>query len=200
MIASVCGSLSTGLFFIPRWGTNRAFIITPICCLLSAFAYSLISDFNLRFLKKPQVDPQDEGKTPLCGAMMTGFRDFAEAVGVGARILFSSRNFFWLVTSYGIGSYAHRYNNIGILPQIAQRYFSKSSMSLIMCAGSSIGEMLGATTLLLSNNRFKTPLFFLRVDALLLLLTWVFPFYYPSSAGIRQAFTIMCLMIPMSYA
>ena len=125
---------------------------------------------------------------------------FGESFVVGARILFSSRNFFWLIPGYGLGSYAHRYFDSCIVPLIAKRILGRAELSLIIVSGSSMGELLGALIVFLWINKFRTPIFWLRIDAILLSLVWIFPFWAPDYPDVETALIATGILIPLSIA
>lgn len=76
--------------------------------------------------------------------------------------------------------YGHRYLENGILPIIAEDMFHNPAYSRILVCGSNLGELIGALTVFLFGNLVPTPIPWLRLDALLLLLVWVLPFYLKS--------------------
>jgi hypothetical protein len=75
--------------------------------------------------------------------------------------------------------YAHRYLENGLIPVLAQGYFHRPSYAQILVGGSNLGETLGALLVLLAGNVLPTPMPWLRVDALMLGLVWILPFYEP---------------------
>lgn len=108
----------------------------------------------------------------------TGFLDFGRSVGLGARIILQ-RKFCWLPLGYSLALYGHRYLENGVAPIVAAGYFKQPAFTQILVGGSNLGELLGATAVLLMGNLLPTPIPWVRVDALLLCLIWVLPFSRP---------------------
>lgn len=97
---------------------------------------------------------------------------------VGGRIVCTKRHFIWLIPSYSLALYAHRFLEGGIAPVVARRYFGDASLSLIVVTGSSVGELIGALFIFLySPSYMSTPVPWLRVDALFMLIVWYLPFW-----------------------
>lgn len=76
-------------------------------------------------------------------------------------------------SSYSLALYGHRYLESGIGPVIAKRVFGVSAYSQILVGGSNFGELLGALSVFLLNDMVPTPIPWLRLDSLLLLIVWV---------------------------
>lgn len=69
-----------------------------------------------------------------------------------------------------------------------------------MVGGSNFGELLGALFVLFFANKVKTPLPWLRLDALGLLLVWVLPYSYPDKdKALQFAWTLAAIWIPVSF-
>lgn len=63
---------------------------------------------------------------------------------------------------------------------------------------SRLGILFGVASMILS-NRIKTPLPWLRLGALMLLLVWVIPFYNPTPDHIAPAWRLALLFTPISF-
>jgi hypothetical protein len=91
-----------------------------------------------------------------------------------------------------------RYLEGAIIPAIARRVFNVSAYSQIMAGGSNFGELLGAIAVFLLSDVVKTPIPWLRLDALMLLLVWYVP-YFPSEPNQAiYAWRLAALFIPVS--
>lgn len=85
-------------------------------------------------------------------------------------------------------------------PAFAKRVLKEGAYSQIMVGGSNFGELLGALFVLFFANKIKTPLPWLRLDALGLLLIWILPYSYPDSTKYLQyAWTLAAIWIPVSF-
>ncbi|CAN8104464.1 unnamed protein product [Discula destructiva] len=195
-ITGTTGAFVTGLVLIPQLGNNRAFIITPCMFLCSSICWYFISDLGHGKARKAlegTVQPN------YFKATLQGFWLFFESIIVGGKILFTSRKFIWLVPGYAVALYGHRYLENGIAPQVARRYLGQSGWSQIMVGGSNMGELLGALTVFLFTNWIKTPMPWLRLDALMLLIVWYIPFWRPPRNQVSQAWMVAATFMPISF-
>ncbi|KAL2015337.1 hypothetical protein VTK56DRAFT_5781 [Thermocarpiscus australiensis] len=190
------GAFVTGLVLIPQLGNNMAFIVTPICFALSALIWFFISELDFR---RETKQTRLREKPAYWKAAFGSLYLFAESIWVGAKILFTSRKFIWLVPGYAIAFYAHRYLENGIAPQVARRYLGESAWSQIMVGGSNLGELLGAFSVLLFTQSIQTPMPWLRLDALMLLIVWYIPFWRPPAHEVGQAWIVAATFIPISF-
>lgn len=185
-LSAIMGSLSTGLLLIPYLGHNRAFVITPICCGLCSLLFCFISNMGFERLKYKQEGPEKR-QNSIFYDLAEGVWLFGRSVYHGGRILITHRDLIWLIPCYGVGSYAHRYLDTGILPKIAKRYLGQASWNMIMCSGSSAGELLGSLIILIFTKYFHTPVFWMRIDALLMCALWIIPYWYPPTDHFAEA-------------
>jgi hypothetical protein len=130
--------------------------------------------------------------------LYTSFLVFFESIYVGGRILLSSRKFAWLIPAYTIALYGHRYLESGIVPPVARRYLGESSWSQIIIGGSNLGELIGALLVLFSYNLIPTPIPWIRLDALTLLVVWYMPFWRPPAGDVSQAWIAAATVLPVS--
>ncbi|KAK4183661.1 major facilitator superfamily domain-containing protein [Podospora australis] len=196
-ITGTGGAFITALVIIPQLGNNMAFIVTPICFTFSAIIWFFISELDFKRHKPSTLNQRD--KPAYWKAAFHGLYLFGESIWVGAKILCSSRKFIWLVPGYAVALYAHRYLENGIAPQIARRYLGHSAWSQIMVGGSNLGELLGALCVLLLTNKIQTPMPWLRLDALMLLIVWYVPFWRPVSGDVGQAWIVAGTFAPISF-
>ncbi|CAF3563637.1 unnamed protein product, partial [Rotaria sp. Silwood2] len=128
-----------------------------------------------------------------------GFVLFGQSIFIGAKILFTHRKFIWLWTCYSLTLYAHRYIENGIAPQIGLRYLAHSEWSQIIVGGSNLGELLGALFIFIFGNFIKTPLPWSRLDALILIIVWYIPYYYPPTNNVKIAWIIAATYLPIGF-
>ncbi|GME24676.1 Major facilitator superfamily domain general substrate transporter [Neofusicoccum parvum] len=193
-ISGTSGAFCTALGLIPALGNNMSFIITPICFVLAACSWFFISNLGHVSNDLENVDSPNYFKAILNGAWL-----FCVSVWTGAKIIFGSRKMFWLLPGYTIALYGHRYLENGIAPAIARRYLGNSAWSQIMVGGSNFGELLGALFVFLFTNAIKTPIPWLRLDALSLLIVWYLPFWNPPRDQVRQAWIVAATFLPVSF-
>jgi hypothetical protein len=174
-----------------------AFLVTPICFGFCSITWFFVSDLGFQ---KREKSTEIMGKQPMyLKALLGGFYLFGESVWVGAKILFTSRKFVWLVPGYAVALYAHRYLENGIAPQVARRYLGESAWSQIMVGGSNLGELIGAFCVFLFTNWVQTPMPWLRLDALMLLIVWYIPYWRPPPGQVTQAWAVAGTFLPISF-
>lgn len=193
-ISGTAGAFCTALGLIPRFGNNFSFLITPIFFAAAAATWWFVS--NLNFAKPTSLEKQDKNYLKSVGM---GFFLFLESVWVGAKIIFSTRKFVWLLPGYSFALYGHRYLENGVAPAVARRYLGNSAWSQIMVGGSNFGELLGAAFVFLFTNLVQTPMPWLRVDALMLLIVWYLGYWYPPRGDVNQAWRVAGTFIPISF-
>ncbi|KAK8198787.1 hypothetical protein IWX49DRAFT_509555 [Phyllosticta citricarpa] len=193
-VSGTSGAFCTALGLIPNLGNNMAFIITPICFTLAATFWFFVS--NLNFVSSLEnVDNPNYLKSIWTGTIL-----FFKSVWTGGKIIFTSRKTVWLLPGYSIALYAHRYLENGVAPAVAKRYLNNSAWSQIMVGGSNFGELFGALFVFLFTNLVKTPIPWLRLDALALLIVWYLPYWYPPANQVRQAWIVAATFLPVSFS
>lgn len=186
----------TALALIPAFGNNYSFIITPIFFAVAAVVWFFISNLNYD-LNKAKLEAAQEGnylKSLGMGAWL-----FFTSIYTGGKIIFTSRQYIWLLPGYAFALYGHRYLENGIAPQVARRYLGNSAWSQIMVGGSNFGELLGAAFVFFFTNLIQTPMPWLRLDALMLLIVWYIPYWYPERGNVNEAWRVAGTFIPISF-
>lgn len=194
-ISGTAGAFCTALVLIPKLGDNFSFIITPVLFAAAALVWYWITDLNF----EPPVRLQPLSERPAyIKAVLCGFYYFAESVWTGAKIIFGSRRFIWLLPSYSLALYGHRFLENNVAPAIARRYFGQSAWSQILIGGSNMGELIGALLVFFSTNFVRTPIPWLRLDAIVLLIVWYLPFWYPPMGDVKYAWIAAATFLPIS--
>lgn len=201
-VSGTSGAFAAGLGLIPRLGNNYAFIITPIFFTVSSIIWLFLTKSSLEQTDieddiKPDTD--DQQKKNYFKIIIKRFLLFGQSIYVGGKIVFTQRKFIWLFTGYSLALYAHRYLENGIAPQVARRYLLKSEWSQIIVGGSNFGELIGAFFVFIFANQIKTPIPWLRIDALMLLIIWYVPYYYPPANEVKYAWFMALTFIPISF-
>lgn len=194
-IAGTAGAFCTALGLIPRFGNNMSFLITPIFFTFASIVWWFVSDMGFQGQKPELLTDQPS----YVKAVVGGFWLFFESVWTGAKIIFTRRKFIWLVPGYSIALYGHRYLENGIAPIIARRYLGNSAWSQIMVGGSNFGELLGAFFVFIFTNVIHTPMPWLRLDSLTLLIVWYLGYWYPPTKQVRYAWIVAATFIPVSF-
>ncbi|KIW92568.1 uncharacterized protein Z519_06415 [Cladophialophora bantiana CBS 173.52] len=68
-----------------------------------------------------------------------------------------------------------------------------------MVGGSNFGELLGAGFVFLFTNLVQTPMPWLRLDALMLLIVWYLPYWYPKKGDVNEAWRVAGTFVPISF-
>ncbi|KAJ2921517.1 hypothetical protein H1R20_g15573, partial [Candolleomyces eurysporus] len=199
---------------ISRWGNNKSFFLTPVDFRTVFFGFAgatwlFIS--TLSFAREAAVNEEmeaaglagvDRSKRPSTNYLVMvwrGFRSFGESVWVGARLIFTNRCFIWLIPSYAIALYLHRFLENTLAPAFARRVLNVSAWSQIIVGGSNFGELLGALAVLLLSDYVPTPLPWLRFDAVALNIVWVLPtFARIATPDVSWAWKVAGCFIPIS--
>ncbi|KAK9243434.1 hypothetical protein V1506DRAFT_568420 [Lipomyces tetrasporus] len=194
-ISGTGGAFCTALALIPRFGNNFSFIITPIFFTLAAAIWCFISKLGFKVAKAEVLTKQPT----YIKAVLGGFWLFGESVWTGGKTIFTSRRFIWLVPGYAFALYVHRYLENGMAPAVARRYLGNSAWSQIMVGGSNFGELLGAAFVFMFTNLIPTPIPWLRIDCLMLLIVWYLPYWYPPMGQVKYAWIVAATFIPVSF-
>ncbi|KAL7777377.1 hypothetical protein CFE70_007803 [Pyrenophora teres f. teres 0-1] len=193
-ISGTAGAFCTALALIPRLGNNFSFIITPIFFALASILWYFIQETRI-----PKESRIPERQPTYVKAVISGFYLFFESVATGAKIIFTHRKFIWLLPGYAFALYAHRYLENSIAPAVARRYFGNSAWSQIIVGGSNFGELLGALFVFIFTNLVHTPMPWLRIDALALLIVWYLPYWHPPRNDVAQAWIVAATFLPISF-
>jgi len=105
-ISGTAGSFCTALVLIPRFGNNMSFIITPFFFAAASVVWFFIRDFGFSRVK-PEVDEATE--ISYMKSVIQNMLLFLYSVWTGAKILFSTRKFVWLLPGYALALYGHRF-------------------------------------------------------------------------------------------
>jgi MFS family permease len=192
-ISGTAGAFCTALALIPRFGNNFSFIITPIFFTSASIAWFFIQESG--FQKERPISSDEEPN--YLKAVFSGFWLFFESVYTGAKIIFTNRKFIWLLPGYAIALYGHRYLENGLAPAIARRYLGNSAWSQIMVGGSNLGELFGALFVFLFTNLVTTPMPWLRLDSIMLLVVWYLPYWHPPAGNVNYAWIVAATFLPI---
>jgi MFS family permease len=193
-IAGTAGAFVTALVLIPRFGNNFSFIITPIFFTTASITWYFIDEPSFQ-RERPMLSGLEEPS--YFKSVLGGFWLFLESVYTGAYIIFTKRKFIWLLPGYAIALYGHRYLENGLAPAIARRYLGNSAWSQIMVGGSNLGELFGAAFVFLFTNFVTTPMPWLRIDSLVLLILWYVPYWHPEPGNVKYAWIVGATFLPI---
>ncbi|KAF9445895.1 MFS general substrate transporter [Macrolepiota fuliginosa MF-IS2] len=189
---------------ISRWGNNYSFFLTPVFFTLAAGIWVLIGTLGHPSTHRNEAGlseiEQGAKKSNYLVQIVQGARAFAESVWVGAMLVLSNRRFVWLLPSYALALYLHRFLESSLAPAFAKRVLGISAWSQIIVGGSNFGELLGALSVFFLSDIITTPHPWLRLDALALNLVWLLP-HYATRAGhdVSWAWRFAGYFIPISF-
>ena len=203
-IAGVSGALLTGLVLIPRLGNNYAFLITPILFTLSSIVCFFINSLGKKSYSNnttttTTTTKKKKKKSNCLKSLWKGFYLFGKSVYLGGKLIFLHRKYVWLFPCYSLTLYIHRYLENGIAPQIAKRYLQNSEWSQIIVGGSNFGELCGALAVFFLTKKIRSPMVWLRIDCLLLLICWYIPFFTIEFATMKHAWLFALLFFPFGF-
>ncbi|OJD10488.1 hypothetical protein AJ78_08515 [Emergomyces pasteurianus Ep9510] len=194
-ISGTGGAFCTALVLIPKLGNNYSFIITPVFMTMAAGTWYCITDLDFT----PQIQDVLSEHPAYVKATLGSFLLFFESFWTGGKLIFTNRRFIWLLPGYAIALYGHRYLENGIAPAIARRYLGNSAWSQLIVGGSNLGELLGASFVFFFTNLITTPIPWIRLDAMMLLIVWYLPFWYPPPGQVRYAWIAAITFLPISF-
>ena len=194
-ISGVSGALLTALVLIPKLGNNYSFLISPILFTVAAVCW-----FFLRLERnESKTKKKKKKKKNYLRSFLNGFILFGQSVYLGGKLIFTRRKYIWFFPCYTLTLYIHRYLENGLAPQIAKRFLQNSEWSQIIVAGSNSGELIGACVLFFLAKRIRSPVVWLRIDCLLLLICWYLPFSRPSMISVKNAWLIALIFLPFGF-
>ncbi|PGH05718.1 hypothetical protein AJ79_06735 [Helicocarpus griseus UAMH5409] len=194
-ISGTGGAFCTALALIPTLGNNYSFMITPICFTLAAATWFCITDLDFEPIPQEVLSEQPAFVKAIFGSFML----FVESFWTGGKLIFTNRQFVWLLPGYSIALYGHRFLENTIAPAVARRYLGNSAWSQIIVGGSNLGELLGAAFVFFFTNLVTTPIPWIRLDSLVLLVVWYLPFWYPPQGQVGYAWIIAATFLPISF-
>ncbi|KAJ2913945.1 hypothetical protein MD484_g6459, partial [Candolleomyces efflorescens] len=194
---------------ISHWGANKSYLLTPIFFAFAGVTWLFISTLSFSHEQELKqeveaaglevVDRSKKSTNNYFVMVGRGFKAFGESVWLGARLIFTNRCFIWLVPSYAVSLYLHRFLENTLAPAFAKRVLGTVQWSQIIVGGSNLGELLGAFSVLLLSDYVPTPLPWLRFDALALNLVWILPaFARIANHDVSWAWKVAGCFIPIS--
>ncbi|KAJ3210753.1 hypothetical protein HK099_008185 [Clydaea vesicula] len=126
---------------------------------------------------------------------------FFVSIYEGGKIIFSNRKFTWLIFGYSIPLFLHRFLENHIGDNFAKYVLKEGGLNGVITGGSNFGELLGALLVFSFTTWIHTPLPWLRLDAALLAIVWLFYKASPTVFGvdyIATAWIVAACLVPMS--
>lgn len=188
--------------WIGYFGWGYAFTILPIGFVLAFLSWYMITPRDEKVYEYEVYNDSIKN--------LTYYKYFSEicysvfySLYFGCKLLFTKRSLIWLIPTYTLPLVLHRYLENTFFAFYAKSQFKNSDYQTILVGGSNFGELLGALCVLLIGNRIKTPIPYLRLDAILLLFIWIFPYFSINSSdylGSAWSLAPICSIISIGWA
>ena len=182
-------------YWISYFGWGFALTLLPI-------GFSLASLLWLYIKPSPeQLEYENRTKEPKSIMYHTGDVVFSAGYSIyyGAKLVLFNRNLIWLIPAYSLGLVGHRFVEGTVFPFYAKEMLKNSDLQTVLTGGSNFGEFLGGMIVLITAASIKTPIPWIRLDAICMLVSWVFPFYKPTGDYVAHAWTLFPLMMLLSF-
>ncbi|KAI8814487.1 major facilitator superfamily domain-containing protein [Cladochytrium replicatum] len=162
-------------YWISYFGWGYAVTIMPIAFAISATLWYFLrpSETKVKALEKFKAENKGRGIFKDMGSV---FYSYFYSIWVGVKLVCTQRALIWLIPAYALALVHHRYLENTLFPFYAKSELKNSDFQNILTGGSNFGELLGALTVLALARHVKTPIPFLRLDAILVLVVWIFPY------------------------
>ncbi|KAI8852755.1 hypothetical protein BC829DRAFT_373570 [Chytridium lagenaria] len=193
-----------GALFAPYWvsyfGWGYALTIMPIGYILAASSWIMITPSQIKMeVLQRQAEERKRNPRGLLADIKFVFYSFFHSIYVGGRLIFGQRALIWLIFAYSLALVHHRYLENTLFPFFASSQLGNSDYQSILTGGSNFGELTGAMLVVVFARQVKTPIPFLRLDAILILVVWVLPFItVDKSNAIQTAWKLAPMMAIIS--
>ncbi|KAJ3204369.1 hypothetical protein HDU67_009552 [Dinochytrium kinnereticum] len=202
-IAGTAGAILS-VNWISYFGWGYAPLIISVGFLIASTFFFFILPREERLLKEAEERRMaaESGKPKTVVGEIASFAwAFVHNMWIGAKLVCTQRALFWLLPAYTLPLILHRYLEGTVFPFYARGVLLNSDLQQILNGGSNFGEAMGAVLVLVLAKRVKTPIPYLRLDALLILLIWVLPFWNPESPSktLQHAWSLAPIMAIISF-
>ncbi|KAF9529928.1 major facilitator superfamily domain-containing protein [Crepidotus variabilis] len=194
---------------ISRLGNNYSFLLTPVFFVAAGCIWFVISSLNFSSTEAIKQELEQQGLANVDKGtkannylvqIFHGVVHFGQSVYLGSKLVLTNRRFIWLLPSYALALFMHRFLESTLAVAFAKRTLGTSAWSQIIVGGSNFGELLGAATVLVLSDVVTTPLPWLRLDAVALNLVWVLPsFATRAQKDVSWAWRVAGSFIPISF-
>ncbi|KAI8852883.1 hypothetical protein BC829DRAFT_430446 [Chytridium lagenaria] len=174
-IVHVCYEVTgtIGALFAPYWisyfGWGFALTIMPIAYILAACVWVMIVPSQAKVAALAR-QAEERKKNPAASLARSSTSSTPSSTRSSQRAL------IWLMPAYALALVHHRYLESTLFPFFAKSTLGNSDYQSILTGGSNFGELVGALLVVVFARQVKTPIPFLRMDAILILVVWVLPF------------------------
>jgi hypothetical protein len=207
-VAGTVGALLSK-YWISYFNYGYSLAIIPICFTPAAVMWSRLRlskdeptqdhDGDMEQLNGSSTDRTTPNTSDIKAETCAIFKAFFYSVWVGAKLVCSSRALIWLIPAYSLPLVLHRYLENVVFAHYANYALSKGSYQQLLVGGSNLGELLGAFFVLVFSSAVPTPIPWLRLDALTLLLVWILPCVTPFANLDLWVWMLSGIMVMLSF-
>ncbi|KAF8651041.1 hypothetical protein AX16_004904 [Volvariella volvacea WC 439] len=164
-----------GVGAIDKFGNNYSLFLPPVFFTAAAVSWFFLGDlgFRERQASIPESEKLSNSSSNYLVMVYRGFMSLVQSIAYGGSLVLGSLHFLWLLPSYSLAFYLHRYLEDGLAVSFADRVLGISSWRQIIIGGSNLGELFGALLVFVLSDHITTPLPWLRLDAVTLNIAWV---------------------------
>ena len=174
-VSGTIGALLS-IYWINYFGWAYALLVLPMTFTLSYVSWRQIQPRLEKIREVEQYNINNQDRTAIA-KMSDGLYSYFHSVYFGAKLVTSQRALVWLLPAYTLPLILHRYLENTLFPFYTGTFLGSTNFQVILTGGSNFGELLGALLVFLFAKLVRSPIPFLRLDAVLLMLIWVLPFF-----------------------
>ncbi|KAI9190107.1 hypothetical protein H9P43_001545 [Blastocladiella emersonii ATCC 22665] len=195
-VAGTTGALLSK-YWIAYFNYAYSLALIPIAFTGAALVWSRIKDATSEAYEGPSKTKRVSGN--FFSEFFAIVKAFFYSVWVGLKLVCSHRSLVWLIPAYTLPLVLHRYLENVLFAHYANFALSTGSYQQLLVSGSNFGELLGALFVLLFADSVKTPIPWLRLDALTLLFVWILPLATPFANIEGWVWFLAAIAVPVSF-
>lgn len=162
-IAGTAGPVA--MFFLKEFLTIEQLLIpSAVGCFLACIFWKNV---------KADMEKTVTHNNNLWNEIVHTFKEFIHSVANGFKLVMGNRWLIWLIPAYSIPLVVHRYFEGTVLLNVAETNFNCKDYKLLFVAFSNFGELMGSLFVYFFTNLIKTPLPWIRWDAICLFFAWI---------------------------
>ncbi|KAI9189600.1 hypothetical protein H9P43_001035 [Blastocladiella emersonii ATCC 22665] len=183
-------------YWIAYFNYAYSLALIPIAFTGAAMIWSRIKDATSEAYEGPSKTKRVSGN--IVSEFFAIVKAFFYSVWVGLKLVCTNRSLVWLIPAYTLPLVLHRYLENVLFAHYANFALSTGSYQQLLVSGSNFGELCGAAFVLFFADAVKTPIPWLRLDAIMLLVVWIFPLASPFENIEGWVWFLAAIMIPVS--
>jgi len=182
-------------------GPAYSLFVLPVGFSVSSLFYWRAQFPYAIYGKLPNPEIQNSKKTRVVQKTQNFVLLYIRSVVFGAKLLFSERHYIWIVPAYVVPLCLHFYIKGTLLPLYANAVLKNGTLNGILLGSNTLGSLVGGLLLLVFLSKVRSPLPWVRLGAVMLLMLWVFPYLtVDTPGGMVGAFVPFLVVIGAGYA